>query len=135
MEGIQVAWKEEKSFRNQVSGFILMMGTLLIVNPPIIWWGFAVISFLFVFSLELINTAIESMLDFLHPDTHPAIKKIKDIAGAAVILSSVGLLILGLIIIINFFPGWKLPDLLPRQVWCKNHDFFIGEPESSGGFF
>ena len=105
MEGIQVAWKEEKSFRNQVSGSILMMGTLLIVNPPIIWWGFAVISYLFVFSLELINTAIESMLDFLHPDTHPAIKKIKDIAGAAVILSSVGLLILGLIIIINFFPG------------------------------
>ena len=34
MEGIQIAWKEEKSFRNQVSGSILMVGTLLIVNPP-----------------------------------------------------------------------------------------------------
>ena len=51
------------------------------------------------------------MLDFLHPDTHPAIKKIKDIAGAAVILSSVGLLILGLIIIINFFSWVKIVGL------------------------
>ncbi|MEK9628157.1 MAG: diacylglycerol kinase [Nitrospinota bacterium] len=104
MEGIQTAWKEEKSFRNQIIGFILMLGVLVISNPPVLWWCMAIIAFLFVISLELLNTAIESLIDFLHPKIHPEIKKIKDIAGAAVILSNLGILILGLTIIFKF---WK----------------------------
>jgi undecaprenol kinase len=104
LEGIQVTWEEEKGFRNQVFGFGMMIATLLFINPPLIWWCLAIVSYLFVLSLELINAAIESFIDFLHPNTHPAIKKIKDITGAAVILSSLGLLILGLALIFNFWP-------------------------------
>ena len=103
IEGIQIAWKEEKSFRNQVLGFVLMIGVLINSNPPVVWWCLAIIAFLFVFSLELLNTAIESLIDIVHPQMHPGIKKIKDIAGAAVILSSLGILILGLTIIFMFF--------------------------------
>jgi undecaprenol kinase len=105
LEGIQIAWKEEKSFRNQVFGLSMMMATLLFINPPLIWWCLIFVFYLFVLSLELFNTAIESFIDFLHPNTHPAIKKIKDITGAAVILSSFGLLIIGLTLIIYFWPS------------------------------
>lgn len=51
-----------------------------------------------VFSLEMINTAIEKMCDFIQPERHPAIKAIKDIAAGAVLMSAVASLIIGAII-------------------------------------
>lgn len=53
-----------------------------------------------VFSAELMNTAIEAVLDFLRKEHHEDIGKAKDIAAAAVLLAAltsgaVGLIIFG----------------------------------------
>ena len=39
---------------------------------------------------EAINTAIERMADVAHPDEHPEVGKLKDLAAAAVLLASIG---------------------------------------------
>lgn len=53
-----------------------------------------------VISIEGINTAIEKMADFIHPENHKKIGVIKDIAAGAVILASIFAIIIGLIIYI-----------------------------------
>ena len=51
-----------------------------------------------VMSIEGINTAIEEIANFIHPEQHPKIGLIKDIAAGAVFIASVFASIVGLTI-------------------------------------
>ncbi|MDD7886145.1 diacylglycerol kinase [Flavivirga sp. 57AJ16] len=53
-----------------------------------------------VMSIEGINTAIEAIADFIHPEHHKKIGLIKDIAAGAVFIASVFAIIIGFIIYI-----------------------------------
>lgn len=52
----------------------------------------------FVWAAELFNTAIEKLADVVSKEYHPAIKFIKDVSAAAVLLSALAALITGAII-------------------------------------
>ena len=57
-----------------------------------------ILCFALVISMELINTAIENMADFISPEHDRRIGKIKDLAAAAVLFSALMALVVGLII-------------------------------------
>ncbi len=99
LTGIQFAWREERGFRNQVYGLMALFLVLLIIQPPLIWWGITLLAALIVLSLEIFNTALEALIDKLHPDYHPVIGKVKDLACGAVIVASVGLFLIGIVMI------------------------------------
>ena len=42
----------------------------------------------FVWGVELVNTAIERLADFIHPEQHDSIKLIKDLSAAAVLIAA-----------------------------------------------
>lgn len=42
----------------------------------------------FVITMEMMNTAIEKLCDVVHKGPHPGIKKVKDIAAGAVLVSA-----------------------------------------------
>lgn len=52
----------------------------------------------FVVVAEIFNTAIENLCDFIHPNCHDKIKKVKDISAAAVLISAFTALLVGLVI-------------------------------------
>lgn len=52
-------------------------------------WLFQIAFIGLVISLEGINTAIEYISDFIHPDRHETIGKIKDIAAGAVFIAAI----------------------------------------------
>ena len=52
----------------------------------------------FVIAMEMLNTALEKLCDVVHQEVHPGIKKVKDIAAGAVLISAIFSLITGLII-------------------------------------
>ncbi len=54
----------------------------------------------FVFALEIINTAIENLCDFITEVKNEEIKKIKDLSAAAVLIASIIAVIIGCIIFI-----------------------------------
>jgi diacylglycerol kinase len=54
-----------------------------------------------VFSMEALNTAIEHLTDLVSPEYHPLAGRAKDVAAAAVLLSAIGAIVVGLIV---FFP-------------------------------
>ncbi len=52
----------------------------------------------FVFTMELFNSAIEALADFVSNEHQPFIKKAKDLAAGAVLTASVVAFIVGLVI-------------------------------------
>lgn len=56
-----------------------------------------------VLSVEGLNTAVEKIADFIHPDYHQRIGFIKDIAAGAVFFSAMTAIAIGLIIYIPKF--------------------------------
>jgi len=54
-----------------------------------------------IMALEGINTAIEEMADFVHPDQHKKIGLIKDLAAGAIFIFAITAVIIGIII---YFP-------------------------------
>lgn len=65
-------------------------------------WLFQVLAIGLVISIEGINTAVEKVCDFVHPDFHHKIGFIKDIAAGAVFFAAITAMIIGLIIYIPY---------------------------------
>jgi len=55
-----------------------------------------------VLSIEGLNTAVEKIADFIHPDYHESIGFIKDIAAGAVFFAAMTALIIAAIIYIPY---------------------------------
>jgi diacylglycerol kinase len=56
-----------------------------------------------VLTLELINTIFEKMVDVLQPRMHHYVGVIKDVMAAAVLVSSIGAVIIGILIFAPYF--------------------------------
>lgn len=61
-------------------------------------WIVQILAIGVVVSLEGVNTAIEEIANFIHPERHKKIGLIKDIAAGAVFIASVFACIIGLVI-------------------------------------
>lgn len=83
-----------------VAFLIITGGVLLPVSKT--EWCLLILSIGFVISAEIFNTAIEYMMNFIHPDYEIRVGKIKDISAAAVLIASVTAVIVGIFI---FLPG------------------------------
>lgn len=61
-------------------------------------WIAVVGAFGFVIAMEIVNSAIEGISDFISPEKHKMIKKIKDLSAAAVLVAAITAFIIGLIV-------------------------------------
>lgn len=92
LEGWRAGWRGEKSFRTQTAMAGLSAVALLVLRPAPVWWGLVALTCGLVLALELVNSAVEEVIDLLHPDIHPAIKRAKDmLAGAVLVTGSASL--------------------------------------------
>ncbi|HET8855653.1 MAG TPA: diacylglycerol kinase family protein, partial [Salinimicrobium sp.] len=64
-------------------------------------WMFQLLSIGLIMTAEGLNTALEKIADFVHPDLHTKIGYIKDVAAGAVFFAAVIAVIIGVII---YFP-------------------------------
>ena len=61
-------------------------------------WCLLILSIMAVWVSETLNTAFEFLCDVVSPELHPLVKKSKDVAAGAVLLSAAGAVIIGSII-------------------------------------
>ena len=88
LHGILSTWRTETSFRTQCG---LAVGAILFLvwkRPGSIWCALFALSIGGVLAAELFNTALEKVVDHLHPEVHPAIGLAKDCAAGAVFICS-----------------------------------------------
>jgi len=92
LAGMRHAWRTERSLRLQVLALAGVVAVLGWLRPPAVWWALAGLASAAVVAAELINTAVEALVDRLHPENHPAIRIVKDCAAAAVLVTALGAL-------------------------------------------
>ncbi len=66
-------------------------------------WMMQILAFGLVLGIESLNTAVEKMADFIHPEFHNKIGFIKDIAAGAVMFAAIAAIAIGLLIYVPKF--------------------------------
>ena len=92
--------KTESSIKIQlfIAVFVTITGFIFDISRT--EWLFQVAMIGLVMSIEGVNTAIEQIADFVHPDHHASIGRIKDIAAGAVFIASIAAVVVAMIIYI-----------------------------------
>ena len=90
--------KTEPSIKVQCGIGILLIFSGVYYQISATEWLIQCLAVGLVMSLEGVNTAIEELANFIHPEHHKKIGIIKDIAAGAVFIASVFAIIAGLII-------------------------------------
>jgi diacylglycerol kinase (ATP) len=91
-QGILAAWRGELSLRTHMAATLGVVLVLAIVRPAPLWWAVLLMTCSVVIAAELLNTALEHALDFIHPEPHPAVRMAKDCGAGAVLILAVGAL-------------------------------------------
>ena len=100
VNGIKVLLKEEQNSRIHVAASLFAIVFSFVLRISVIECLFIIFSIGLVFAMELINSAIENLSDEINKEINPSIKKIKDLAAGAVLVSAVSALTIGLVIFI-----------------------------------
>jgi diacylglycerol kinase (ATP) len=66
-------------------------------------WMFQILAFGLVLGIEGLNTAVEKIADFIHPEFHERIGFIKDIAAGSVFFAAMTAIAIGLMIYLPIF--------------------------------
>lgn len=90
--------KEEHNARIHLFATICVIIAGVFFKISLNEWIAIIFSIGLVFSLEIINSSIENIADFISPEKHEMIKKIKDLSASGVLISAITALMIGLII-------------------------------------
>jgi len=94
-QGLAYAWRSQRNFRIEVvlAALALAAASWLGVDPvPIL------LLIGLVLTLELLNTALEAVVDLASPAEHPLAKAAKDTSAAAVLVASLVALAVGAVL-------------------------------------
>lgn len=101
--GLKYVFKNEQNFQIEVLIGIFII-ILMFIFPTRTLEKIALFIVIFaVLVIELINTIFERVVDILKPRVHPYAQLVKDIMAAAVLISSAGAVIVGIIIFWPYF--------------------------------
>ena len=105
--GLSILLREEHNSRVHFSAAICVCIAGLVFKISGYEWVVIVLCISSVIAMEIINSAIENLCDFVTQEKNDQIMKIKDLAAAAVLITAMGAIIVGLIIF-----GPKILNLL-----------------------
>ncbi len=98
IKGLKYAYRNEQNLAFDIGMSILVVIAGFLFKVSISEWALLALTIGIVLSLELINTAIEAVVDLVTEDYHPLAKVAKDTSAAAVFICAIASVIVGLII-------------------------------------
>ena len=102
IEGIISAARTERHMRNHfITAMVVLLAALFLRVTPI-EFALLTLSILFVLFAELMNTAVEAVVDLVTTDFHPLAKTAKDTAAGAVLVAAVGAAVMGYLILSKY---------------------------------
>ena len=101
--GIKHAFISQRNFKIHVVFAIIAIILGFVLQIPQSSWLAVVLCITIVFSLEVLNTAIESIVDMTSPQWHLLAMHAKDCAAGAVFVSAIGSIVVALIVYIPPF--------------------------------
>ena len=101
VQGFRTAFSQERNLKVMLAtgGAALIAGALIGLDP--LSWAIIFVCCGVVIAAELLNTAIEKVVDLVSPEFHPLAGQAKDIAAAAVWVLCVRVAIVGIIVFVH----------------------------------
>lgn len=108
IEGILYAARTQRHMRYHFVSTVAVLVAALFLKVTAIEFTLLVVSMCFVLFAELINTAVEAVVDLVSPGYHPLAKVAKDVAAGGVLVAAVGAAVMGYFILSKYiFPIYK----------------------------
>lgn len=98
IDGIKTATKKEPNFRTHLIVALATLITAYIIGFTASEWLLLAFTITLVILLELINTALESIVDLVSPEISTKARVAKDVSAAAVLLSAILAAIVGVVL-------------------------------------
>lgn len=106
LSGVAHAWRTQKNFRIQVGLGVVALAVCAALHVPAVGFAILALAIAVVLALEVLNTAVEALVDLASPQVHPLAKAAKDAAAGAVLIAAAGS------VAVAAFLGWQA--LAPR---------------------
>lgn len=103
--GLRTVFAREKSFRAQSAFALAAISVAIALRPGFLWAALLASAIALVLALELANSALEYLLDHLHPGPSREIGAAKDAAAAAVLVASFAAVAIGAMMVLATL-GW-----------------------------
>ncbi len=110
IEGLTSALQNEKHMKFHILSAILIVILAILTNASKVEILLVSISVAFVIITELINTAVEALVDLISPERHPLAKLAKDVAAGAVLVAAINAVCVGYLLFYD-----KLLDIFDTQ--------------------
>ena len=108
-QGIMACVVEERNIKIHILAAMLVMIFGFILQISVTEWCICFVLFGLIMGLELVNTAVESVVDLVTEEWRPLARRAKDCAAGAVLIAAIWAAVVGGII---FFP--KLYAMIPK---------------------
>lgn len=100
ISGITTVFKEEKNFRFHIVSTVMVVSLGLFFSLSIVEWLFVLSAIFGVLTFEMINSAIERVVDLVTNEYHPLAKVAKDMGSGAVLLFAMYSVLVGIMIFV-----------------------------------
>ena len=105
IEGILWAARTQRHLRYHLLVAVAVLVAALFFHVSSLEFILLVFGMVLVLFAELLNTAIEVVVDMVSPEYHPLARRAKDVAAGAVLMSCVGAAVMGYLALSNYiFP-------------------------------
>lgn len=101
--GLGHTFAHESNFRVHTGAALLVIFLAVFLKVSVRDWAVLVLVMALVLTLELTNTAVEKLLDSVHPRLHATVGLVKDIMAGAVLMGAAAAVLVGSLIFIPYF--------------------------------
>ncbi len=97
-KGIVQAAKHERNFRIHLAAAFAVVLAGFVFSLNTIEWAVILLAIGMVLAAELLNSAVEKLIDYLKPELHPLAGTIKDVAAGSVLITAITAALIGIIV-------------------------------------
>lgn len=99
-EGVVRAVRTQRNMRFHALAAVAVVAASLLFRVSLVEFAVLFFAITLVLVVELVNTAVEALVDLASPNFHPLAKIAKDAAAGAVLVASIGAAVVGVVIFI-----------------------------------
>ena len=103
IDGLLHAIKTETSFKIEVVIAIVLLPIIYLLPFELIYKLILLVTYFMIMIAELLNSAVENVVDLVTTDIHPLAKASKDIGATAVLFSVILHILCWIVIIFDYF--------------------------------
>ncbi|UOQ46351.1 diacylglycerol kinase family protein [Halobacillus salinarum] len=107
--GIVEVYKTERNFRFHVAAAIGVVAAGFLFDVTRLEWAVLLTIIPLVMALEMINSSIERVMDYLSPERDPLVGMIKDISAGAVLVASIFAVLIAILIFLPKMISFSWP--------------------------